>query len=92
MDPRTFGTVNRGAQIPAMRELPGTLPRRLLNRFSKTLLRTAAFYPSSGPGAATGALLTRINALGCITTGTKMLVGANAVEQRFDTGCGKSDR
>jgi hypothetical protein len=45
MDPRTFGTVNRGPQIPSMRERPETLPKGLLNRLSKTVLDTAAFYP-----------------------------------------------
>jgi hypothetical protein len=75
MDPRTFGTVNRGLQIPSIGELPRTLPDTLPETLPdtlpetlpKTLPKTAAFYPEPSPGAAASALLTGITALGLYT-------------------------
>jgi hypothetical protein len=62
------------------------------NPVNATTAQLFGICPQSGTGAATSALLTGINALGCIANGTTRLIGANAAEQRFDTRCGKSDR
>jgi len=49
MDPRTFGTVNLGPQIPSMRELPKTLPDPLPKSLAQDLAQHCGILSEALP-------------------------------------------